>query len=67
MLANIPLLAAGLDPVDIPATARDHYLASLATWQMECGAPRPGQELFQKPKLLADFRKLCKSSQHGPA
>ena len=63
MLANIPLLAAGLDPVDIPATARARYLASLASWQMECGAPRTGDELFAKPKLLADFRKLCAASR----
>ena len=63
MLANIPLLAAGLDPVDIPATARDRYLASLASWQIACGAPRPDGELFAKPKLLGDFRKLCAASR----
>ncbi len=63
MLANLPLLAAGLDPVDIPAKKRDPYLASLASWQIACGPPRPGGELFAKPKLLADFRKLCAASR----
>ena len=63
MLANLPLLAVGLDPVDIPATARVRYLAALARWQMECGPPRPGHLLFAKPKLLADFRKLCAASR----
>ncbi len=63
MLANIPLLAAGLDPVDIPATARDRYLTALADWQMKCGPPLPGEELFAKPKLLTDFRKLCAASR----
>ena len=66
MLASIPLLAAGLDPVDIPATARDRYMAALATWQMKCGPPRPGGELFAKSNLLADFRKLCAASRPGP-
>lgn len=57
-------LHAGLDPVDIPATARDRYRAALAEWQMKCVPPRPGAALFAKPKLLADFRKLCAASRH---
>jgi len=62
LLANLPLLAAGLDPVNIPATARDRYLESLARWQIACGPPRPNQPLWDKPDLLADFRALCEFS-----
>lgn len=60
LLANLPLLAAGLDPVNIPATARDRYLESLASWQMACGAPKPNAPLFEKEELLADFSALCR-------
>lgn len=63
LLANLPLLAAGLNPVDIPATARDRYLESLARWQIACGPPRLGTPLWEKPELLADFRNLCDSSR----
>ena len=63
LLANIPLICAGLDPVDIPATARDRYLGVLARWQIACGPPRPNEPLFDQPELLADFRTLCVSSR----
>ncbi len=63
MLANLPLIAAGQDPVDIPATARDRYLEALARWQIACGPPRPGAPLYEKDELLADFKALCASSR----
>jgi tetratricopeptide (TPR) repeat protein len=63
LLANLPLLSAGLDPVDIPATARDRYLSALASWQIACGPPSPNEPLFEKPELLEDFRVLCSSSR----
>ena len=63
LLANLPLLAAGLNPVDIPAAARDRYLESLARWQIACGPPRPNFPLWEKPELLADFRALCDTSR----
>ncbi len=63
LLANVPLLAAGLHPVDIPATARVRYLESLARWQIACGPPRPGAALFEKEEVLADFKALCAASR----
>lgn len=63
LLANLPLLAAGLDPVDIPAAARERYLESLARWQIACGAPRPNAPLFEQPDLLKDFIALCTASR----
>jgi tetratricopeptide (TPR) repeat protein len=62
LLANLPLLAAGLDPVNIPATAGGRYRESLARWQIACGPPQPGAPLFDKGELLEDFRKLCRES-----
>ena len=62
LLANVPLLAAGLHPVDIPATARDRYLESLARWQIACGIPDHQSPLHEKSELLADFVSLCRSS-----
>lgn len=66
LLANLPLIAAGLDPVDIPAAARDRYLESLARWQIACGPPRPNAPLFDMPDLLADFTTLCAESRPSP-
>jgi hypothetical protein len=63
LLANLPLLAAGLHPVDIPATARDRYLESLARWQIACGPPDHQSPLYENAELLADFAALCISSR----
>ena len=62
LLANVPLLAAGLHPVDIPATARDRYLESLARWQIACGIPDHQSSPHEKSEPLADFASLCRSS-----
>ncbi len=63
LLANVPLVASGQPVVDIPATARDRYLASLARWQFACGAPSPNAPLYPKAAELKDFIALCKASQ----
>jgi len=63
LLANVPLVAGGHPVVDIPATARDRYLAALARWQFACGAPRPNAPLFTKEGELKDFIALCRESQ----
>lgn len=63
MLANVPLMAGGHPEVEIPATARDRYLAALARWQFACGAPRPNAPLFTKEGELKDFIALCRESQ----
>lgn len=63
LLANVPLVASGQPVVDIPATARDRYLAALARWQFACGAPRPNEPLYTKAGELKDFIALCKASQ----
>lgn len=63
LLATVPLIASGQPLVDIPATARDRYLAALARWQFACEAPRPNAPLYTKPTELKDFIALCKASQ----
>ena len=63
LLANVPLVAGGHPVVDIPATARDRYLAALARWQFACGAPRPNAPLYTKEGGLKDFIALCRESQ----
>lgn len=63
MLANLPLLAQARAPVDIPAIARERYLAILPKWQIACGPPRPNEPLFPKADLLADFAQLCATSR----
>ena len=63
LLANVPLVASGQPVVDIPATAKDRYLAALARWQFACGAPRPNAPLYTKAGELKDFIALCKASQ----
>lgn len=66
LLANVPLVAGGRPVVDIPATARDRYLAALARWQFACGAPRPNAPLYTKAGELKAFIALCKASQAKP-
>ncbi len=63
LLATVPLVASGQPVVDIPAEARDRYMAALARWQFACGAPLPNKPLFPKESELKDFIALCKSSQ----
>ena len=63
LLANVPLVSSGQPVVDIPATARDRYLAALARWQFACGAPRPNAPLYSHEAELKDFIALCKASQ----
>jgi len=63
LLANVPLVSSGQPVVDIPATARDRYLAALARWQFARGAPRPNAPLYAKVGELKDFIALCKASQ----
>jgi fido (protein-threonine AMPylation protein) len=62
LLANVPILSAGHPPVDIPATARERYLAALARWQFACGTPRPNSPLYTKEGELKDFIALCRES-----
>ena len=52
--------------MDIPAEARDRYMAALARWQFACRAPLPNAPLFTKVAELKDFIELCKASQQKP-
>lgn len=65
LLANVPLLAACKFPVNISPADREHYLESLARWQIACGPPLPNEPLMARQDLLNDFENLCRSRVMG--
>ena len=59
LLANIPLLRAGLPPIVILAERRQHYLRLLAEYELALGAIDRHTGVWPKPGLLADFTGFC--------
>ncbi len=62
LLANVPLVSSRATIVDIPATARDEYLAALARWEFASGPPLPNAPLYPNAEELAGFIALCRAS-----
>jgi Fic family protein len=58
LLANIPLLRAGLPPIVIPNEERKTYIQLLAEYQLATGQISRETGAWPKPNLLADFEEF---------
>jgi len=61
LLANIPLLKAGLPPLTIPEDKRRTYLQLLADYQLEVGRLDDSTGAWPDESLLADFSQFSQS------
>lgn len=59
LLANIPLLRAGLPPIVIPAERRQLYIQLLAEYELTLGVIDRHTGVWPKPILLNDFTAFC--------
>lgn len=61
LLANIPLLKAGLPPLTIPAEHRRTYIQLLADYQVAIGRLDDTTGVWPDESLLSDFNQFCES------
>jgi Fic family protein len=61
LLANIPLLKAGLPPLVIPQKKRRTYIEALANYQIDLGQLNKGTGVWPDPSFLAEFNRFCAS------
>ncbi len=61
LLANIPLLKAGLPPLTIPGEHRRSYIQLLADYQVAIGQLDSSTGAWPDESLLADFNQFCES------
>jgi fido (protein-threonine AMPylation protein) len=61
LLANIPLLKAGLPPLTIPAELRRNYIQLLADYQVTIGQLDDTTGVWPDESKLSDFRRFCDS------
>jgi len=59
LVANIPVIRAGLPPIIIPMEKRRLYLEILAKYHLDKGIIRAGDELADSPDKLRSFCRLC--------
>ena len=62
LLANIPVLKAGLPPIIIPAKDRKQYIDSLSAYHFAVGQIKAGEPLLSKPDALKPFTLFCKKA-----
>lgn len=62
LLANIPLLRAGLPPLTIPQADRRQYIRLLANYQIGVGQLNRSTGVWPKPEKLSDFSDYCRTS-----
>jgi len=61
LLANIPLLKAGLPPLTIPGEQRRTYIQLLADYRMTVGRLDESTGVWPDESLLSDFSRFCES------
>jgi len=61
LLANIPLLKAGLPPLTIPEELRRNYIQLLADYQITIGQLDDTAGVWPDESKLSDFRRFCDS------
>ena len=59
LIANIPLLRAGLPPIVIPSEKRREYIQLLSRYELITGKLTPGSGLWPNEALLNDFEVFC--------
>ncbi|MDH5545231.1 MAG: Fic family protein [Gammaproteobacteria bacterium] len=62
LVANIPLLKAGLPPLLIPQTQRREYIQLLANYEIAVGQLNNKTGLWPAPERLNDFSAFCHSA-----
>ncbi len=61
LIANIPLLKAGLPPLVIPQAKRRTYIQILAKYQVAVGQLNASSGVWPEPGRLKDFEQFCDS------
>ncbi len=59
LVANTPVIRAGLPPIIIPMEKRRLYLEILAKYHLARGTIQAGDELFGSPDEIQPFRQFC--------
>ena len=62
LIANLPILKAGLPPLVIPQTQRREYIQALARYQIEIGQLTPRTKIWPDIKQLDKFERFCESN-----
>jgi len=62
LLANLPLLKAGLPPLLIDQKQRRDYIYCLSAYQIAVGKLTPQRGLWPEPERLADFTAFCETA-----
>ncbi|NIA26711.1 MAG: Fic family protein [Desulfobulbaceae bacterium] len=62
LMANIPLLKAGLPPLTIPGEQRRNYIQLLADYQLAVGQLDESTGVWPDESLLSEFNSFCESS-----
>ncbi len=62
LVANLPVLRAGLPPIIIPREQRKEYIDALSSWHFAAGQIKAGEELLPEPDKLEPFTKLCRQA-----
>lgn len=62
LLANIPVLKAGLPPIIIPKERRREYIQALSKYHLAVGTITAGDELLPVIDKLDEFKRFCRES-----
>lgn len=62
LVANLPVLGAGLPPIIIPREQRKEYIDALSAWHFAVGQIKAGEELLPEPDNLEPFTELCRQA-----
>ncbi|MBC2711075.1 MAG: Fic family protein [Desulfosarcina sp.] len=62
LVANIPVLKAGLPPIIIPREQRKAYIDALSAYYFAVGQIRAGDELLSEPDKLQPFATFCRQA-----
>ncbi len=62
LVANLPVLRAGLPPIIIPREQRKEYIDALSAWHFAAGQIKAGEDLVPKSDQLEPFTELCRQA-----
>lgn len=62
LIANLPVLRAGLPPIIIPREQRKEYIDTLSAWHFAAGQIKAGEELLPESDQLEPFTELCRQA-----
>ncbi|WP_446010720.1 Fic family protein [Candidatus Electrothrix sp.] len=65
LVANLPVLGAGLPPIIIPREQRKEYTDALSAWHFAASQIKAGEELLPEPDKLEPFTELCRQAWQG--